>query len=401
MSEPLPLIAWIDRGAFLLPLFLLSQVGFAHYHLYRRLEPDPAARALRSLARYLAAVLLAFSSWAVLQTALAVLLDLQSTALPLLIASLFALVFYRQVLNTPRNWRDRPPYLSADRAYHAFLRLVADRAAEAKGAPERAVRYLARLYDNDRARMLAVGQYLEEHEEADWLPLKPAQQAYHPDYYRFPVTTGYLIALLPVILPFLLRVYDPVITEANLSLTILASALASLFYSPLFDAGWLLWITALSLGFVIVLALTSELSRLRFLAPGLSSLIALAILGCFLVSYLQTYVIERQETPLMAATDYVLGHLSDAAAVVGRAEDYRGMIELLLGHEAITTIDSLDGMIEALRERVLALQSRLGGLFMLPALLFWGGLTLGVIWELNYSPAAQVTFRQRMRKPQI
>jgi hypothetical protein len=52
-------------------------------------------------------------------------------------------------------------------------------------------------------------------------------------------------------------------------LTVVASALASVFYSPLFDTSLLPWITALALGFVIILAVTSEVPRLRFLTPGL------------------------------------------------------------------------------------------------------------------------------------
>jgi hypothetical protein len=397
----LSLAAWIDRGAFLLPVLLLSQVGLAHYHLHQRLQPDPAARMLRAFARYLGALLLALSSWAVLQTISSILLDIQSPLLPLLLASFLTLTFHRQMLKTPRNWRALPPYLSADRSYHAFLRLVAERAAEAKAAPERAERYLQRMYGDDRARLSAVAQFLHEHEDENWIPLKPNQLAYHPDFYRFPLSTLYLAALLPVILPFLLSVYDPVITSDNLSLTVVASALASVFYSPLFDTSLLPWITALALGFVIILAVTSEVPRLRFLTPGLSGLIALALFLTFMVSYLQTYVIERSDTPLITATDYVLGHLSNAALLIGRAEDYRGMIEMFMGRDAISAIDSFDGLIEAIRSRVLALQSRLGGLFILPALIFWGTLTIGVLWELNFSPAAQVTFRRRMRKPQL
>jgi hypothetical protein len=397
----LSLAAWIDRGAFLLPVLLLSQVGLAHYHLHQRLQPDPAARMLRAFTRYLGALLLALSSWAVLQTISSILLDIQSPLLPLLLASFLTLAFHRQMLKTPRNWRALPPYLSDDRSYHAFLRLVAERAAEAKAAPERAERYLQRMYGDDRARLSAVAQFLHEHEDENWIPLKPNQLAYHPDFYRFPLSTLYLAALLPVILPFLLSVYDPVITSDNLSLTVVASALASVFYSPLFDTSLLPWITALALGFVIILAVTSEVPRLRFLTPGLSGLIALALFLTFMVSYLQTYVIERSDTPLITATDYVLGHLSNAALLIGRAEDYRGMIEMFMGRDAISAIDSFDGLIEAIRSRVLALQSRLGGLFILPALIFWGTLTIGVLWELNFSPAAQVTFRRRMRKPQL
>jgi hypothetical protein len=397
----LSLAAWIDRGAFLLPVLLLSQVGLAHYHLHQRLQPDPAARMLRAFTRYLGALLLALSSWAVLQTISSILLDIQSPLLPLLLASFLTLAFHRQMLKTPRNWRALPPYLSDDRSYHAFLRLVAERAAEAKAAPERADLYLQRMYGDDRARLSAVAQFLHEHEDENWIPLKPNQLAYHPDFYRFPLSTLYLAALLPVILPFLLSVYDPVITSDNLSLTVVASALASVFYSPLFDTSLLPWITALALGFVIILAVTSEVPRLRFLTPGLSGLIALALFLTFMVSYLQTYVIERSDTPLITATDYVLGHLSNAALLIGRAEDYRGMIEMFMGRDAISAIDSFDGLIEAIRSRVLALQSRLGGLFILPALIFWGTLTIGVLWELNFSPAAQVTFRRRMRKPQL
>jgi hypothetical protein len=397
----LSLAAWIDRGAFLLPVLLLSQVGLAHYHLHQRLQPDPAARMLRAFTRYLGALLLALSSWAVLQTISSILLDIQSPLLPLLLASFLTLAFHRQMLKTPRNWRALPPYLSDDRSYHAFLRLVAERAAEAKAAPERADLYLQRMYGDDRARLSAVAQFLHEHEDENWIPLKPNQLAYHPDFYRFPLSTLYLAALLPVILPFLLSVYDPVITSDNLSLTVVASALASVFYSPLFDTSLLPWITALALGFVIILAVTSEVPRLRFLTPGLSGLIALALFLTFMVSYLQTYVIERSDTPLITATDYVLGHLSNAALLIGRAEDYRGMIEMFMGRDAISAIDSFDGLIEAIRSRVLALQSRLGGLFILPAMIFWGTLTIGVLWELNFSPAAQVTFRRRMRKPQL
>jgi hypothetical protein len=265
----LSLAAWIDRGAFLLPVLLLSQVGLAHYHLHQRLQPDPAARMLRAFTRYLGALLLALSSWAVLQTISSILLDIQSPLLPLLLASFLTLAFHRQMLKTPRNWRALPPYLSDDRSYHAFLRLVAERAAEAKAAPERADLYLQRMYGDDRARLSAVAQFLHEHEDENWIPLKPNQLAYHPDFYRFPLSTLYLAALLPVILPFLLSVYDPVITSDNLSLTVVASALASVFYSPLFDTSLLPWITALALGFVIILAVTSEVPRLRFLTPGL------------------------------------------------------------------------------------------------------------------------------------
>lgn len=395
------LVFWIDRGSFLLPVLLLGQIGLAHYHLYQRLEPDPAARILRAFARYLRALLIAGSSWAVLQAASSILLDIQSPLVPLSLASVLTLIFHRQVLKIPRNWRDMPPYLSADRSYHAFLRLVADRAAEAKNAPERAERYVQRMYRDDHARLSAVAQFLQEHAGQSWIHLKPGQLAYHPDFYRFPLTTLYLAALLPVILPFLLSVYDPVITEGNLPLTVLASALASIFYSPLFDAAWLPWITALALGFILMLTLTSEVPRLRFLTPGLSGLIALALLLCFTASYVQTYVIERSDTPLMAATDYVLGHLSNAALLIGRADDYRGMIEMFMGRDALSAIDSFEELVDAMRARVLAIQSRLGGLFILPALLLWGGLTIGVLWELNFSPAAQVTFRGRMRKPQL
>ena len=400
MPEPSTLL-WIDRGAFLLPVLLLSPVGLAYFHLYRRIEPDPSARALRACARYCGALLLALSCWSVLQLASSILLDVPSTALPLMIASLITLAIHRQLRSTPRGWRHLPPYLSADRSYDTFLRLVAERAAEAKGAPDRAPRYLQRLYGDDRARMLAISQYLDEHRGAAWLTLAPAQLAYHPDYYRFPLTTLYIAALLPVILPFLFSVYEPAITDANLSLTVVASVLASMFYSPLFDAAWLPWITGLALAFILVLAVTSELPRLRVLAPGLSGLIALALGLAFMASTLQTYVIERSDTPLMAATDFVLGHLANAALLIERAEELRGGISFFLGRDALAAIDGFDALIEATRARVLAIQSRLGGLFVLPALLFWSGLTAAVLWELNFSQAAQVTFRGRMRKPLI
>jgi hypothetical protein len=98
----LSLAVWIDRGSFLLPVLLLSQVGLAHYHLHQRLQPDPAARMLRAFARYLGALLLALSSWAVLQTISSILLDIQSPLLPLLLASFLTLANHHQRNHTHR-----------------------------------------------------------------------------------------------------------------------------------------------------------------------------------------------------------------------------------------------------------------------------------------------------------
>jgi hypothetical protein len=206
-----------------LPVVMHSASAFAHYHLYSRLEPDRMARFFRALRRYLASLILAFSAWAVLQAAFGILLEITSPVLPMIFATIFSAAFNRFVMRIPSDWRTRPPYLSEDRSYHAFLQVVAERAAEVKQQPDKQPIYLKRMYENDQARMSAVGQYLAEHQGQEWIMLSPYQRHYHPDYFRLPYTTFYVIALLPIVLPFVFSFYAPSITEANLDLTLCTS----------------------------------------------------------------------------------------------------------------------------------------------------------------------------------
>jgi len=394
-------ISAFDTAALLLPLIVLSQAGFAHYHLYQRLEPDPVGRLIRSLRRYAGSVILAFSTWAVLQTALGILFEITSPVMPMVIATVLAMLFNRFAMRTPANWRELPPYLSEDRSYHAFLQIVADRAAEVKASPDKRNAYLQRMYASDQARMTAVGQYLAEHRTQSWITLKPDQLTYHPDLYRFPLTTVYLVALLPILVPFFLGFYDPTITERNIQLTLIASAFASLFYSPLFDATILPVITGLAAGIVLALAASSEVARLRAIVPPLVGLLALALWLCFVISYVQTYVVERAETPLVQATEFALGKLRLAADAIDSAEKAKGGMRIFGMRSAIELLQNADEWVKSGRQIVLDIQSRLGGLFILPALLFWTAITAAVISEINFSHAAQVTFRSRMRKPQV
>lgn len=387
--------------AFVLPLVLLSRSGLAYYHLYQRLEPDPSGRALRSMRRYLGSLILAFSAWAILQTTLGILFEITSPIMPMIAATLLAGLFNQFVMRTPANWRELPPYLSEDRSYHAFLQVVADRAAEVKAAPEKRDAYLKRMYADDQARMIAVGQYLAEHKNQSWIMLKPDQLNYHPDLFRFPITALYLVALLPILVPFLLSFYDPTITEKNIELTVIASALASIFYSPLFDPDMLRIITFLAASIVIALMVSSELRKLRYIAPPMVGLFAMGLLLCFITSYVQTYVIDRTDTALMQATEYALDKLGLAARAIGEADRLKWAMELANARNTIELVREVDIWVTWARRAVLDFQSRLGGLFILPALFFWSGLTAAVIWEINFSHAAQITFRSRMRKPQV
>lgn len=391
----------LNLAAVLFPLIALRDSGLSHYHLHKRLEPDPTARFFRAFFRYLASVFLALSVWGICQTFAAVLFSITSPFIPMVLATLFTMAFNHYVLRTPADWREQQPYLAEDRSYHTFLRLVADRAAEIKGRPDRRDAYLERMYADEGARLQAVGQYLTEHRDQDWLTLKPSQLAYHPAHFRFPMTTLYMLALLPIIIPFMLRLVDPAITEENLSLTVIASALGAIFYSPLFDPGALIWITSIAVATILCLAVFSEFERLKAFLPGLVGLLVFAMFGVFMWHYLQTYVAESSDTGLMRVTNFVLDRIETAATAVSKGQNVEGALRFLGMHEAVELLGNADKWVTYVRERVLAFQSRVGVLFMLPAFLFWGGLTLGVMWELHFTQAAQVTFFNRMRKPAI
>lgn len=359
------------------------------------------ARFFRALRRYLASLILTFSAWAILQAAFGILLEITSPVLPMIFATIFTAAFNRFVMRIPSDWRTRPPYLSEDRSYHAFLQVVAERAAEVKQQPDKQPIYLKRMYENDHARMSAVGQYLAEHQGQEWIMLSPHQRHYHPDYFRLPYTTFYVIALLPIVLPFVFSFYAPSITEANLDLTLITSALASVFYSPLFDESMLPFITWLALGSASAYIAGREIAAMRFAVPGVFGLCALAFFLCFMTSYVQSYVIDRADTPLIQLVDYLMVQSDDFAGYISQADIFRGPIEAAFGSSLIDKLEAADDYVTFARETLLNLQSRLGGFFVLPAFLLWGGLTAAAIWEINFSPAAQVTFKGRMRKPQV
>jgi hypothetical protein len=377
----------------LIPLIALRHTALAHWHLRRRIEPEPWRRAFGAAFQFGSALALWFSFYAALRSASTLLLGHDHPLIPILLSTALSLAINRWILKKPTRWRDRPPLLSKDRAYECFLRIVADRASEARHRPDRREAYFERLRRDDAARLQAVAAYMSEHRGRDWIALKPAQLAYHPDHNRLPWTLLYLAALAPVIVPLALSVIEPSITAQTADLTIVVTFLGTLLYGPLFEPQMRYVLFALAATLVIGMAILLEIPRLRAMTPGFAGLIMLTILGLIVVHYVESYVIAQTQTPLVRATDYLLAELAD---IEGSLRKFGGAARFLGYSDEVQTVAQYG---QDIRQAVLKLQSAAGSLFILPALLFWGGLTFAAIWEMYASAAGDVTFRARMRKP--
>ena len=392
-----------DTGVVWIVLLIASatmlRVPRAYYHLYSRLEPYPARRTLKALRQYVMAIGIWFSAWAILQSIASITLDIQSPIVPALLASSLSWMIVRSVAKFPTQWRNQPPYLSNDRAYDAFMKVLADRASEAKNAPEKRDEYLKRLYRDDRVRMQVISHYLHEHQGQDWITLKRHQLTYHPSHQRLRFTLLFILALTPAIIPYALGIIDPTMTEGNASLTIVVTILATVFYSPLFDPTSAALMFGIASFMLLSIGILMEFDRTRPMVPGIAALCVLAILSVVMGHYLQTYVVERTDTPIAEATDWVLGQVRsvenqlDGSFLVDTARNFSGTLDRQL--------DNIEQYLELIRDYVLRLQSLVGSFFIIPALLFWCGLGGAAIWELYVSDAADVTFHHRMRKPEI
>lgn len=192
----------------LLLVFALPAVAFeaarSYQHLYRKIDPDPVHRFMRAAGRWISLMTIGLIAWLVCATVILILFGdnrFWPVALAAAVMKGTLLLGYR----VPINWWTHPPLVSRDRNYQAFLEIVAERAAEVKGTPEKRAIYLRRMYENDYVRMQVIADFLREHQHDTWITLSYSQSKLHPNHYRLIGTTIYIIALLPVILPFLLR----------------------------------------------------------------------------------------------------------------------------------------------------------------------------------------------------
>lgn len=387
----------VTLAAFILPLIALRDVGFAYYHLYQRLDPEPRQRAARAVLQYLTVLVWFFSIYAVVQLAIAVLLGEPSPITAAIIGTVATIAINRYVLKKPTDWQGRAPYLARDRRYDAFLKVLADRAAEVRGKPEHRDRYLERFHADDRTRLQVISAYLEEYPERRMIGLRPDQLAYHPSYNRLSRFLIYLLALTPMIVPFAIGIINPTVTDENADLTTIAAILGTLLYGPLFDEGaawtWFLLSAALVIGTAVMM----EFDRTRAIAPGFASFAIFAMLLFVIWHYLDAYVVRELDTPLIRATDYLLRRL-DAIEDHTESRFARFIIDMAGGGEQLRSFKTASAVF---REQVAQFQRIAGGLFILPAVLFWGWISSRAIWELQFSEAAEVTFHLRMRMPEI
>lgn len=378
-----------------IPLAALRDVGLAHWHLHRKIEPDPWRRFFGALFQYGSVLAVWFSIWAVMQSASALLFSADHPLIPIVLSTASAFAINRWVLRKPTAWRGRPPLLSKDRAYDGFLRIVADRASEARGKPEERQSYLDRLYRDDPVRLQVIAAYLNEHRGSPWIALRPHQLAYHPGYNRLRWTLLYLLAIAPVIVPFALSVIEPTITAENVNLTAVAAFAGTLLYGPLFEPQTRNLLFGLAAVLVLGMGIMMEFERSRAAVPGFAGLLMLCIFAVFAAHYVQNYVVEQADTPLMRVTDYLLAQIQE---VDGRLRKFGPAAKIFGYREEAQTITEYSRQV---RQAVLGFQSAAGSLFILPALLFWGGLSFAAIWEMYFSDAADVTFKHRMRKPAL
>lgn len=392
MDHPLITIA-----ALVLPLIALRDVGLGYYHLYARIEPDPRHRAARAIMQYVSVLVWFFVIYAIVKIATAVLLDSRSAIPPAIVSTLATLAINHYVLRKPTDWRGKPPYLARDRRYDAFLKILADRAAEVRDRASQRDKYLQRFYENDRTRLQVISAYLEEHPDQRMIALKPHQLAYHPSYNRLSYFLIYLLALVPVMVPLAFDILSPTVTADNANMTTVAALLGTLLYGPLFDAdnAWTWFIMAAIL--VIGTAVMMEFNRLRPVAPGFASLMIFAILGFVIWRYIDAYIVQELNTPFVQATDYILQKLN---TLEGAADS--SVARFIVGLAGGTSeFQSLRAASAEVREMIVQFQRIAGGLFILPAVIFWGWLSFRAIWELQFSEAAEVTFHHQMRMPEV